>query len=333
MSRGRRALLALGGSSSAGAGTALADRCVAPAQPGGGFELTCLLVREALAQPGQPPLPVLHQPGGIGALVYDEVVRGRRPPGVELVAFSTGTLLNLAQGRFGRHGVDDVRWLALLARDHGVVVVHRDAPWRDLPALLRALREQPGTVAFAAGGTIGSQDWMKAALLARAAGVGPRALRLIAFEGGGDAMRALVGRHAQVLAGDAAEVARQLAQGAPLRVLAVLAPQRLAGLLAAVPTAREQGVDLGRTEILGINSHQFSACVHIDSFFFHPFSFPTQFYTDFLKCQCTEFTHRMVLSGCYHKIFRCLMLKNQPHTFHIIFGISPVAQRIQVTQI
>lgn len=172
------------------------------------------------------------------------MVRGRRPPGVELVAFSTGTLLNLAQGRFGRHGVDDVRWLALLARDHGVVVVHRDAPWRDLPALLRALREQPGTVAFAAGGTIGSQDWMKAALLARAAGVGPRALRLIAFEGGGDAMRALVGRHAQVLAGDAAEVARQLAQGAPLRVLAVLAPQRLAGLLAAVPTAREQGVDL-----------------------------------------------------------------------------------------
>lgn len=220
------------------------DRCVAPAQPGGGFELTCLLVREALAQPGRPPLPVLHQPGGIGALVYDEVVRGRRPPGVELVAFSTGTLLNLAQGRFGRHGVDDVRWLALLASDHGVVVVHRDAPWPDLPALLQSLREQPAAIAFAAGGTIGSQDWMKAALLARAAGLGPRALRLVAFEGGGDAMRALAGRHVQVLAGDAAEVVRQLQQGAPLRVLAVLAPRRLAGRLADVPTAREQGIDL-----------------------------------------------------------------------------------------
>ncbi|WP_461547110.1 type 2 periplasmic-binding domain-containing protein, partial [Sphaerotilus sulfidivorans] len=47
-----------------------------------------------------------------------------------------------------------------------------------------------------------------------------------------------------VLAGDAAEVARRLEQGAPLRVLAVLAPQRLGGLVAAVPTAREQGVDL-----------------------------------------------------------------------------------------
>ncbi|MFM2341261.1 MAG: hypothetical protein RLZZ592_914 [Pseudomonadota bacterium] len=220
------------------------ERCIAPAQPGGGFELTCLLLREALTPPGEPPLPVLHQPGGIGALVYDEVARGRRPSGAEAVAFSTGTLLNLAQGRFGRHGPDEVRWLLPLALDHGVVVVHREAPWRDLPALLRALREQPGAVAFGAGGTIGSQDWMKAALLARAAGVGPRALRLVAFEGGGDAMRALVGRHVQVLAGDAAEVARQLRQGAPLRVLAVLAPQRLGGALAAVPTAREQGTDL-----------------------------------------------------------------------------------------
>lgn len=220
------------------------ERCVAPAQPGGGFELTCLLLREALAQPGEPPLPLLHQPGGIGALVYDEVVRGRRPPGAEAVAFSTGTLLNLAQGRFGRHGPDEVRWLMPLALDHGVVVVHRDAPWRDLPALLRAWREQPAALAFGAGGTIGSQDWMKAALLARAAGLGPRALRLVAFEGGGDAMRALTGRHVQVLAGDAAEVVHQLRQGAPLRVLAVLAPQRLEGVLAGVPTAREQGADL-----------------------------------------------------------------------------------------
>lgn len=233
-------LLMLGGVAAA----APVERCIAPAQPGGGFELTCLLLREALAQPGEPPLPVLHQPGGIGALVFDEVARGLRPPGAEAVAFSTGTLLNLAQGRFGRHGPDEVRWLMPLALDHGVVVVHRDAPWRDLSALLRALREQPASVAFGAGGTIGSQDWMKAALLARTAGVGPRALRLVAFEGGGDAMRALVGRHVQVLAGDAAEVARQLRQGAPLRVLAVLAPQRLGGVLAGMPTAREQGTDL-----------------------------------------------------------------------------------------
>lgn len=227
------------------------SRCVAPAKPGGGFDLTCQLVREAL-QPATPvppgsPLPIVYQPGGIGALVFDEVARDARPaglPGAELIAFSSGTLLNLAQGRFGRHGAEAVQWVAALAMDHGVVVVHRDAPWKDLPALLDTLRARPASIAFAAGGTIGSQDWMKAALLARAAGVGHRAMRLVAFEGGGDAMQALAGRHVQVLTGDAAEVVQQIAVGAPLRVLAVLSAQRLKGPLAQVPTAREQGVDV-----------------------------------------------------------------------------------------
>lgn len=222
------------------------SRCVAPAKPGGGFDLTCQLVREAL-QPLIPALPISYQPGGIGALVFDEVVRDARPAspgGAELIAFSSGTLLNLAQGRFGRRGAEAVQWVAALAIDHGVVVVHRDAPWKDLPALLETLKAQPASIAFAAGGTIGSQDWMKAALLARAAGVGPRAMRLVAFEGGGDAMQALAGRHVQVLTGDAAEVVQQLQQGAPLRVLAVLSAARLPGPLAKVPTAREQGVDV-----------------------------------------------------------------------------------------
>ncbi|MEY2874219.1 MAG: hypothetical protein RLZZ373_1590 [Pseudomonadota bacterium] len=222
------------------------SQCVAPAKPGGGFDLTCQLVREAL-QPPNGVLPIRYQPGGIGALVFDEVARDARPAspaGAELIAFSSGTLLNLAQGRFGRHGAESVQWVAALAMDHGVVVVHRDAPWKDLPALLETLKAQPASIAFAAGGTIGSQDWMKAALLARAAGVGPRSVRLVAFEGGGDAMQALAGRHVQVLAGDAAEVVQALQRGAPLRVLAVLSAVRLPGPLAKVPTAREQGVDV-----------------------------------------------------------------------------------------
>jgi putative tricarboxylic transport membrane protein len=227
----------------AGAAAAQPSRCVVPAKPGGGFDLTCALARVAL-QPAVPELAVVYQPGGIGALVFNEVVSGRRQVPGELVAFSSGTLLNLAQGRFGRHGIDAVTWVAALALDHGVVVVHRDAPWRDLPQLLAALRANPNAIVFASGGTIGSQDWMKAALIARAAGVGHKAVRVVAFEGGGDALQALRGRHVQVLPGDAAEVAREIEQGAPVRVLAVLADARLAGPLAAVPTAREQGVDI-----------------------------------------------------------------------------------------
>lgn len=223
------------------AGSAL--QCVVPAKPGGGFDVTCQLVRDVLAGPNSAP-GIVYQPGGIGALTYAEVVRGARQQPRELIAFSSGTLLNLAQGRFGPWRPERIRWVAAVALDHGVVAVHRDAPWRSLRELLDAVGRQPSAVAFAAGGTIGSQDWMKAALLARSAGISHRNLRIVAFEGGGDALRALSGRHVQVLCGDAAELSEQLAAGAPLRLLAALSERRLAGPLATVPTALEQGADV-----------------------------------------------------------------------------------------
>lgn len=218
-------------------------QCVAPAKPGGGFDLTCQLVRDMLKAPSSAPR-IVYQPGGIGALTYSEVVRRARVEPRELIAFSSGTLLNIAQGRFGPWRPERIRWVAAIALDHGVVAVHRDAPWRSLRELLDAVQRDRSSVAFAAGGTIGSQDWMKAALLARSAGISQKVLRVVAFEGGGDALQALSGRHVQVLCGDAAELSEQLAQGAPLRLLATLSERRLAGPLAKVPTALEQGFDV-----------------------------------------------------------------------------------------
>lgn len=216
-------------------------RCVVPAKPGGGFDLTCQLLRAAW--PSHEPAPALHfWPGGIGALAFAHTADAGKSDGRSVVAFSSGTLLNLAQGRFGRHQADEVHWLAALALDHGVVAVHRDAPWPTLTALAQALRQQPAQLVFGIGGTLGSQDWLKAALLAREAGVSPKAIRVVAFEGGGDALTALVGQHVQVFTGDAAEVGQRIAQGAPLRVLAVLAPQRLPGRWRHTPTATEQGL-------------------------------------------------------------------------------------------
>lgn len=214
-------------------------QCVAPAKPGGGFDVTCQLVSSLVG-----PLPIVYHPGGIGALAYGEVVRGLRSHPRELLAFSSGTLLNLAQGRFGPWRADRIRWVAGIALDVGVVAVHPDAPWRSLGDLLAALRARPASIAFAAGGTIGSQDWMKAALLAQAAGISHKSLRLVAFEGGGDALSALMGRHVQVLCGDAGELAAARLAGSRVRLLAVLSPARLEGDLAGTPTALEQGVDV-----------------------------------------------------------------------------------------
>ncbi|MEK8087888.1 tripartite tricarboxylate transporter substrate binding protein [Aquabacterium sp. A3] len=220
--------------------------CIAPAKPGGGFDLTCKMAQTMLSvnQLSSSPLRVTYMPGGIGAVAYNAVVAQRPGEPNTIVAFSGGSLLNLAQGKFGRYTVDDVRWLAALGADYGAVIVKKDSPFQSLKDVVAALQKDPTKVVFGAGGTVGSQDWMKAALTARAAGVNPRAMRFVAFEGGGEAVTALQGGHIQVYSGDAAEASQQISAGTPIRVLAVFAEQRLPGAMSKVPTAKEQGYDI-----------------------------------------------------------------------------------------
>lgn len=228
------------------AGLAPNASCIAPAKPGGGFDLTCQLVRDSLQASGmtRSPMGITYQPGGIGALAFKNVVTHNAADGAAVIAFSSGSLLNLAQGRFGPYTTANVHWLYSLGMDYGVIAVRQNAPYKNLAQLVAALNEAPQKMIFGAGGSIGSQDWFKAALLARAAGISHKTMRFVAFEGGGEALSALNGEHVHVLAGDAAEVGQQIDRGAKVRILAVLADKRLPGRWAHVPTAKEQGYDI-----------------------------------------------------------------------------------------
>jgi putative tricarboxylic transport membrane protein len=219
--------------------------CIAPAAPGGGFDLTCRLSTRMLNELGivAPAIRTQNMPGGIGAVAINHINAQRRADPNVIVAVSTGSWVNMAQGRFGRFGENDVRWIGTIGADFGVLAVRRDSRFTTLAELMAALRADAASVPMGAGGAVGSQDWHKAALVARAAGADARRMRYVPFEGGGQAMAALLGGHIQVFPGDASEVRGQLEAG-EIRLLAVLAPQRLPGAFANTPTAREQGVEV-----------------------------------------------------------------------------------------
>ncbi|MBX3653099.1 MAG: tripartite tricarboxylate transporter substrate binding protein [Ramlibacter sp.] len=231
---------------SAAAGPLDKTECIAPAKPGGGFDLTCKLAQSALMDGKfiSDPMRISYMPGGIGAVAYNAIIAQRPAEANTLVAYSGGSLLNLAQGKFGRYNENDVRWLAAVGSDFGAVIVAQNSPFKSLKDLIAAVKSDPTKVVFGAGGTVGSQDWMKAALTARAAGLNPKSMRFVAFEGGGEALTALQGGHVQVYSGDASEAEEQIKAGAKIRVLAVMSDKRLEGSLASVPTAREQGMDV-----------------------------------------------------------------------------------------
>lgn len=219
--------------------------CIAPSAPGGGFDLTCKLAQKGFRELELLPKPmrVTYQPGGIGAVAMNSIIAQQPDNPNLIVAFSGGSLLNLAQGKFGRYSENDVRWIAASGIDYGMLAVRMDSPFNSLGDLIDFLKKDPAAVVFGAGGTVGSQDWMKSAIIARTAGIDYRAMRYVPFEGGGEAQIALLGGHIQAYSGDISEVLGML-EGGRLRVLAVMADVRLPPPFAEVPTAIEQGYDI-----------------------------------------------------------------------------------------
>lgn len=227
------------------AGAPSKPECIAPAKPGGGFDLTCKLAQSGLKDTGQldKPMRVTYMPGGVGAVAYNKIVANDPANNDAIIAFSTGSLLNLAQGKFGQYSEKDVRWLAAVGTDYGMVAVNADSPLKNLQDLVDALKKDPKAVSFGAGGSVGGQDWLQTAMVAKAAGIKPKDMTYVALEGGGEAVTAVLGNHISVVSAGIAEMGPHIESG-KVRVLAVFAPNRLEGRLKDIPTAKEQGYDV-----------------------------------------------------------------------------------------
>lgn len=235
-------------------GAQAAALCIVPAKPGGGMDLTCKLTRSALEKnmpTGKDALAISYLPGGVGAVAWSSLVTQRRAEPDTLVAFSGGSLLNLAQGKFGRSAASDVRWVAAMGTDYGMIAVRSDSPYQSLRELVAGFKRNPSKVLIGVSGTVGGQDWLKVALIAKQGGLDPKSLRFVALEGGGESFTALHANYVQAVSGDVSEATLYLAEG-KIRVLAVLSDARLPGALANVPTAREQGYDVSWPIIRGV---------------------------------------------------------------------------------
>jgi putative tricarboxylic transport membrane protein len=119
--------------------------------------------------------------------------------------------------------------------------VQADSPLKSGRDLLAALKN-PETLPIGIATSAGNTNHIGAALLAKAAGVEPKRLKVVVFGSGGEAMTALMGGHVGLVVTPSANLIGPM-QNARLRVLGVSAPKRLAGPLASVPTWNEQGVE------------------------------------------------------------------------------------------
>jgi putative tricarboxylic transport membrane protein len=219
--------------------------CIAPANPGGGWDFTCRQVGKTLQDLGliEKTMQVVNLAGGGGGVAYAEVVNKRADDNDLIVAASSATATRLAQGAFPGNTMDQVRWLASIGADYGVIAVAKDSDIADLPALLEMIKTDPRSVSVAGGSAVGGWDHLKVLIAANAYGIDDvRTVKYIAFDGGGEAVTQLLAGSVQAFTGDISE-AKGFVDSGDIRVLAVLSPERLGGEFADFPTAKEQGVD------------------------------------------------------------------------------------------
>jgi putative tricarboxylic transport membrane protein len=234
------AVLGLGAASSA-----TAAECIAPANPGGGWDFTCRQIGKIMYDIGavDKPIQVTNMAGAGGGLAFGHVVAERGDDADLIIAASSATSTRLAQNAYAGMTADQVRFVGAIGADPGVIVVAADSPYQSLNDLVDAIKANPGKLAFAGGSAVGGFDHLKPLMVLQRAGVmDVRAIKYIGLDGGADAITQTVGGFTQAMTGDMSEIVGFLKSG-DVRALAVLTEERVPGF-ESIPTAKEQGIDV-----------------------------------------------------------------------------------------
>ncbi|MGM0984966.1 MAG: Bug family tripartite tricarboxylate transporter substrate binding protein [Pseudomonadota bacterium] len=136
------------------------------------------------------------------------------------------------------YSLDEIRPLANVITDPGVLAVSADSPYQTLDDLVAAVKDDPESVVISHEG-LGGDDHLAALNFAEEAGID---LSFVAYNGNAEATAALLGGHITAFEGNMSEAAAQIQEG-KVRGLAVWADERVEPI-ADVPTGKEQGYDV-----------------------------------------------------------------------------------------
>jgi len=232
--------------SSLSVAAASAAECIAPADPGGGWDFTCRTIGKMLydLEIVPDPIQVTNMPGGVGAVAYSKVMSARPDDADLLVATSTVGVTQIAQGKYPAD-TSVMRWVAMLGTDVGVILVPAESELKTLDDLVAKLKEDPSSIASAGSSGAGGWDHIRLLMLAKAAGLSGedyKKIRWVQFDGGSPAVTQMMGGQVDIVSTDLGEIAGFVESG-DVRILAALSDERIPAFPDS-PTAKEQGLDV-----------------------------------------------------------------------------------------
>jgi putative tricarboxylic transport membrane protein len=209
--------------------------------PGGAADRQARVAQRFLQTlPGMPSVTVNNRPGGGGLVAWSFVAQQKGDAhylATINVALVSNQVLGLSSVRY-----QDLTPLNILLREYIALYTRADSPIASTRELITRLKKDPSWVSFGFAPARGNQNHIVLGMIAKAAGVDPKALKIVVYSSGGQGMIAMLGGHVDVWAGSLAG-ALQHVQANGARVFGVSAAERQAGPAAAFPTFREQGID------------------------------------------------------------------------------------------
>ncbi|MFE1261227.1 Bug family tripartite tricarboxylate transporter substrate binding protein [Streptomyces albogriseolus] len=235
--------------SGAGSGTHIPGlRLMVPNSPGGGYDITARTAAKNAEDAGLTrSVEVFNLPGAGGTVGLSRLVNER---GNGKLAMSMGLgVVGAVRSNHAPRTLADTTPIARLTEEQDVVVVAKDSPYRTVDDLVKAWKAAPGRLPVGGGSSPGGPDHLAPMLMARAAGIAPKDVNYIPFDGGGELLASILGSKVAFGVSGVGEYRDQIEAG-ELRLLAVTGPERVPGLDA--PTLKESGYDVEFTNWRGV---------------------------------------------------------------------------------
>jgi len=198
------------------------------------------LQRHLQKLPGMPPLTVNNRPGGGGSIAWTSLNQ-HQGDAHWIATMNVALLTNHILGVSPLHH-RDLTPLAMLMREYVAVWTHLDSPIKSVKDLLLRLKADPSSVSFGFSPALGNQNHIVLGMLAKAAGIDPKRLKIVVYSSGGNGIPAALGGHVDAWVGSLGGTI-PLAQSGRVNVMGISAEKRLPGRAVSLPTFREQGID------------------------------------------------------------------------------------------
>jgi len=210
--------------------------------PGGPQDRTGRLIQKILQEQKlvTAPINVVNKPGG-GGVIGLTYLSQHPNDGHYLMVNAVTLFTNHLTGKTAL-AYTDFTPIAVIGAEYVGVAVLADSPLKTGRDLAERLKKDPASLSVSIGTAFGNATHISFVLPMKAAGVEIRKLKTVVFNSGGDAMTALLGGHVDAMASAPSTLLQHIKTG-KVRMLAVVAPKRLSGDFAGIPTWKELGVD------------------------------------------------------------------------------------------